>query len=151
MHKFRIFFKKPHIILSIEINADGAYLFLETISCRGGLPTGVEGAAMLLVDDKASMLAGLLFMKRGCNIVPVSFSEKDLSLLQKFSPSLLKLKIVRNFSELETLGSKYGLSILVSGQQFKQYKKYDASLLAMSMLISYTDAEIEEALQEYAA
>ena len=41
-------------------------------------------------------------MKGGCNGVPVSFSEKDLSLLQKFSPSLLKLKIVRNFSELET-------------------------------------------------
>lgn len=144
-------FKNPDIVLNIEINQGGAYLFLETVSCPGGLPAGVEGTVILLVEDKTSVLAGLLFMKRGCNIIPVSFGEKDLSLLQKFSPSPLKLKIVQDISELEMLGSKYGISILVSGQHFKRYKKYDTQLLLMRPLISYTDVEIDEALRGYAA
>ncbi len=143
--------KDPNLILSIEINQEGVYLFLETITCHGGLPTGVEGAAILLVEDKASILAGLLFMKRGCSIVPVSFEEKDISLLQRFSPSQLKLKVMSGLSELESLRRKYDISILVSGQHFKQYKKYDTSLLPMRPLISYDSAEIDQRLQEYAA
>lgn len=141
----------PDFILNIDINPDGAYLYLETICCHGGLPAGVEGTVMLLIEDKASILAGLQFMKRGCNIFPVAFEEKDISLLQKFSPRQLKLKIVQGLSELETLGSKYRISVLVSGQQFKQYRKYGISLLSMRPLISYTPAEIDGALKKYAA
>src|SRR3989344_8605194 len=49
----------PEITLVIEINQEGAYLFFENIVCGGGLPTGVEGRVLLLVEDEASLLAGV--------------------------------------------------------------------------------------------
>ncbi len=51
-------------LVGVEINQDGAYLFLEIISCFGGLPTGAEGNVLLFIDGEESILAGLLMMKR---------------------------------------------------------------------------------------
>ena len=60
-------------ILNIEINHDGAYIFTETISCFSGLPVGVSGKVILLVEDDCGLLAGLLMMKRGCEVVFIHF------------------------------------------------------------------------------
>ena len=80
--KLRFSSAAPEITLVIEINQEGAYLFFESIACAGGLPAGVEGKVLLLVEGEASLLAGLLFLKRGCSIVPVAFAEKDISPLR---------------------------------------------------------------------
>ena len=63
------------------------------MKCFGGLPTGVEGSFLFLIEDEASLLDGLLFMKRGCSVFPVASSEKDISLLQHYSPEELKLYV----------------------------------------------------------
>ncbi len=142
-------FENPDTILGIEINQDGAYLFLETISCFGGLPTGVEGKALLLVENEASLLAGLLFMKRGCTIFPAAFKEKELSLLQKFSPNPLSLRIMSSFKEIETFCFENNIKVIISSQNFKNYQKHDSSLLIMRPLIAYDSRKIKEELQKF--
>lgn len=87
--------KNPELVIGIEIIDGKAYIFTETTECLGGLPVGVEGKAGVLVEDEDSLLAGLLIMKRGCGVVPIGFDEKDISLLQKFSPEKLKFKKIK--------------------------------------------------------
>ncbi len=141
--------ENPETVLGIEINQDGAYLFLETISCFGGLPTGVEGKALLLVENEASLLAGLLFMKRGCSVIPVAFGDKDISLLQKFSPTTLSLKLVQNFEELERISREGKVEVLVCGQNYDACQSYSTKLLIMRPLIAHNAQKIKEELQKY--
>ena len=136
-------YKNAEIILSIEINQQGAYLFFENISCFGGLPTGSGGKVAVLLENEASFLAGLLFMKRGCSILPFSFTKRDLSLLQKYSPQKLELKKITNLDELN-------VDVLVVGDTFDNTKKYSTQLLVFKPLIAYTPREIKEQLIFYA-
>ncbi len=137
----------PDIILEIEINQEGAYLFFETVSCGGGLPTGVEGRVFLLVENEASLLAGLLFMKRGCSVIPIAFTEKEISLLQDFSPTGLKLHVVKDVSEMEELARKKEISILVTGQVLGEEMKWKTSLTVMKPLVAYSKKQIQEQLK----
>lgn len=139
----------PEVVLEIEINQEGAYLFSETIICGGGLPSGVEGKVLLLIEDEASLLAGLLFMKRGCSVVPVAFAEKDISLLQAFSPVEMELRVVKDFPELEGLAAKKEISILVTGQVLGDSTKYDTDLTVMKPLIAYSKRQIQDQLKRY--
>jgi adenylyl- and sulfurtransferase ThiI len=137
-------FSNPDNILKIEINQEGAYLFFETIECFGGLPTGVEGKVDVLIENEASLLAGLMFMKRGCNIFPVSFYKKEISLLQKFSPIKLELKIIKDLSELRG-------EVLVVGDNFDNLKEHEVELMVMKPLIAFNEEKIGKELEKFKA
>ncbi|MBI4983382.1 hypothetical protein HZC32_01960 [Candidatus Woesearchaeota archaeon] len=147
--------KNPQHFLGVEINVEGVYLFNSTIPCLGGLPVGVEGRVAVLIDNQADnqagLLAGLLLMKRGCDIFPVGFKEKDISLLQKFSPTPLRLYVVRDFTELEELMPRNKLSALALGQSFESYKRYHETIPVLRPLIAYPRAKIKEELKEYSS
>ncbi|MBW3011849.1 hypothetical protein KY311_01570 [Candidatus Woesearchaeota archaeon] len=90
----KVSLKEADVDLQIDI-IDKAYLFTDVVQCLGGLPYGIEGSVVLLVDDaKASMQSGFLIMKRGCDIIPVALKEFDISLLQTYCPKNLELKIL---------------------------------------------------------
>ena len=135
-------FDNPDYVINIEINQEAAYIFTETIDCFGGLPTGVEGKVLLLIEDEASFLAGLLMMKRGVAIYPISFETKDISLLQKYSPQDLNLVVVKDLKNLT-------LDTIVSGQNFDKLKEYDTNLLILRPLIAFNEDEIKEKLEMY--
>ena len=140
----------PQHTLKIEINQEGACLFTETFPCGGGLPVGVEGKVLLLVEDEASVLAGILMMKRGCAIVPVSLNkEVDVSLLQKYSPFPLMLKKVRSEEEMEELAKQEKALALITGDSFDSFQKRNFSLPLFKPLMGYSEEEIKEKLMEY--
>ena len=134
-------FKKQDITLHIEINQEGVYLFTEKINCFGGLPTGVSGKVNLLIENYASLLAGLMFMKRGCDVIPLAYSKQDISLLQKYSPQKLKLKIVKDLSE-------FNKEVLVVGDNFDNKKDYPVNLV-FRPLIAFSNKEIEKNLKKF--
>ncbi len=126
--------QNPQWLLNIEINQDGAYLFTETVSCLGGLPVGSSGKVALLLEDEASVLAGLLMMKRGCTILLTG--EGDTTLLQHFSPQKIELvgEIPRN-------------AVVVSGQNFENNNKIPG--IVLRPLIAYNEEQIQEELEKY--
>tara|TARA_Y100000310_G_C20617622_1_gene781502 strand:+ start:822 stop:1631 length:810 start_codon:yes stop_codon:yes gene_type:complete len=134
--------KGSDVILNIEINQEGVFIFTEIVRCFGGLPTGVEGRVNLLVENDASLLAGLLMMKRGVTVVPVRFDECDISLLGKFSPQKIESKKVDGLSELNG-------DVLVVGDNFDNYKKRETESLVLRPLIGYSKEEIKEELGEF--
>ena len=127
--------KEPDTVVHVEINQDGVYLFIEKVKCHGGLPTGVEGEVTLLVENDASLLAGLLFMKRGCSVKLVVLEDIDVSLLEKYSPK--KLDVI-------TLPTKH---VLVSGETFETYRKSEQNIFRP--LIGFTKEEIAQKLEQY--
>lgn len=139
-------FKDQDITLYIEINKEGVYLFTEKVDCFGGLPTGVEGKVLLLVENESSLLAGLMFMKRGCSIIPIAFSEKEISLLQQYSPTNLSLEIIKDLSELEKYKNIYAL---VVGDNFDNLQEYKTDLLVFRPLIAFSDKDIEKELEKF--
>jgi tRNA uracil 4-sulfurtransferase len=132
----------PESTLNIEINQNGTFLFLEVITCFGGLPTGVEGTVNVLIENEASLLAGILFMKRGTNILPFAYEDKDITLLQKYSPIDLRLEIETDFENLKQ-------ECLVVGDNFDNLKKYDTELLTFRPLIAYSDEQIKTELKNF--
>ena len=141
--------KSPDHLLGLEINQDGAYLFTSLIECFGGIPTGSEGKVGVLLEDETSYLAGLLFMKRGCLIYPFAFKEKDLLLLQQFSPVPLKLHLVKDLKAIENVCSVERLNVLVSGQNYDRLKEYKTNLLVLRPLIAFKEEEIERLLNGF--
>ncbi len=138
--------KNAHTIISIEINHDAAYIFTETISCVGGLPVGVEGSVFTLIENKASLLAAIVLMKRGCDIIPIGFARQDISLLQKYSPQVLELGHIGGFDELEKIARG---RIVASGQTFDTYTKYDTLLVVVRPLIAYDKNRVIEELEYF--
>ncbi|MEL7608588.1 MAG: tRNA uracil 4-sulfurtransferase ThiI [Bacillota bacterium] len=64
---------RPEIRFSVEIR-DGAYLYTEEIRCRGGMPTGSAGHAVLLISGGIdSPVAGYMLAKRGVVLSAVHF------------------------------------------------------------------------------
>jgi hypothetical protein len=82
-------------------------------------------------------------MKRGTNIFPVAYKEKDISLLQKYSPMQLNLDIVKD------IPTDKDMDILVSGQNFENLNDYKTELLVLRPLIAFDNVEIQEMLDMY--
>jgi tRNA uracil 4-sulfurtransferase len=72
--------------IAIEI-ADKAHIYKDKFPGLGGLPVGVAGKVACLIEDKSSLLASFLAMKRGCRIFPVG---ENFECLEKYSPFQLK-------------------------------------------------------------
>ncbi len=68
----------------IEIDKGQAFLFFEKVSCYGGLPVGSEGNVDVLVQEKNSLKAAWLMLRRGCAVTFFG-GEIDASSLEKFS------------------------------------------------------------------
>ena len=80
----KVSLKNFDLEVGIEI-LDKAYVFTEKIKCFSGLPVGIEGKVVSLIENKSSLLASLLMMKRGCLIIPVSMKKTDINLIKKFA------------------------------------------------------------------
>ena len=142
--QLRFAFKDPEMVLEIEINQEGAFLFTERAACLGGMPTGVEGSVLLLVEHEASLLAGILMMKRGCYVLPVAFEEKDISLLQRFSPKKFDLKLMKDMAEIEKMAAEKKIAVLVVGQQWDDYTPVETRLTVLRPLVGYGEGRVEE-------
>lgn len=142
--------ENPNLILQIEINNDGAYLFTESIPCFGGLPTGSEGPVLLLMENEQSILAGLLMMKRGISIFPAGLHNQDISLLQKFSPFPLQLWVFSAYSELEHFAAQKKMNILVTGSFFNSAEyEHPRHFLILKPLLAFDEERISKMLLEY--
>lgn len=139
--------------MHIEINQDAAYLYPEIVPCLGGIPVGIEGSVVLLLENEVDLLAGILMMKRGCFVVPVSLQidsrGKDISLLQRFSPRPLHLVLIKNILEVEEIAKKHQAPVITVGQTLDTFQEVPLSLPVLRPLIGYDALKIKEELGKY--
>lgn len=142
--------KDPELEISIEI-AENAFVFTERTRCFGGLPTGIEGNVALLFDDKIdskkTMLAGLLMMKRGCNVYPFSPKKRNIKLLEDYGSQ--KLKIADNLEDIERSAAEKRCKALVVGQTLDNLEDIKTNFVVLTPLIGFDDKEINQRLNEF--
>ena len=145
--------KEPELEISIEI-AENAYVFTERIKCFGGLPTGIEGNVALFFDNKVNgkktILAGLLMMKRGCNVYPFSHKKQDTMLLEEYGSK--PLTIIKNIDELEKEAENKNCRASVIGQTFEDLKNsadIETRMVVLKPLIGFDEGEARKRLGEF--
>lgn len=143
-------FAHPNILINIEINNRGAYLYTEIVAGAGGLPVGTAGKIHLLLETKEDILAGILMMKRGCTVIPLSIGpEKDINLLQKFSAQKIAPILFKNKLELHKYIQEKNILFLVTGENFEQRKDRFADTIIFRPLIAYTWEEIRKEQEKF--
>lgn len=145
--------QQPQHKLFIEINTEGVYLFTEVIPCLGGLPVGAEGRALVLLETETDLLAGLLAMKRGVDIIPVSCKPTrkiDITLLQQYSPQPITLTTMSSFKEIEQYAQQKHLSVIFTGELLdaitNDCTKKSGELIILRPLVAYSSEDVHKEL-----
>lgn len=138
-------FKKKVSLKGFDLNVqleimEKAYLFFERIKCFSGLPVGIEGRAFCLIEDKDSLAACWLAMKRGISIIPVSYNEFNLNGLQRFSPEKLELIKIRDFNEINIIAMEKNIKALVVSDTLDKIREYKTGLLVLRALVGEEDS-----------
>ncbi|MBS3166266.1 hypothetical protein J4444_04040 [Candidatus Woesearchaeota archaeon] len=152
--KLRFDREKHDYLIEVEINDNGVYLSLEVIYCFGGIPTGVDGRVLTLVDSSSDILAALLMMKRGISIYPFSVIDGgDISLLQKYSPQKLSCSKLETSEQIETCALLYNCSMIVTGERLETItssKSFpNSSFSVLRPLIAYNEERINQELTSF--
>ncbi|MFC1731655.1 THUMP domain-containing protein [candidate division KSB1 bacterium] len=146
--------KNPDLTLFIEI-VESAYIFTEKIKCHGGLPTGIEGNVILLlgegIGNSNSVLAGILMMRRGCDLYPFSFggkiSKNDWDILESYGSK--PINIVKDMDELEKEARKKACRAVVVGQTLDNFSEIKTNFPILRPLIVYDEKEINVRLDNF--
>jgi thiamine biosynthesis protein ThiI len=77
--------KEPDVDIGIEIIEGQAYIFNKKIKAVGGLPIGCEGKVAVILEDKESIKAAYMMMRRGCNITLVEKKKINYDELKKYA------------------------------------------------------------------
>jgi thiamine biosynthesis protein ThiI len=140
----------PHTAIGVEIVNKRSFIFSKIIEGFGGLPLGVEGKVVVLIENQNSLLAALLMMKRGCSVVPVAFSEKDISLLKKYAHGQeIKLFLINRIEDVLKIAKETRAQALVVGEILNEKKETNLNILILKPLAMFTDDEIKQKMRDF--
>jgi len=122
--------------IGLDILRNEAIIFNNRIKGPGGLPAGIEGNALALIENKDSVKAAILAMKRGCDIFPVGFKKTDIFELEKYSPKKLSFELISSIEELDKYGEKVDAKAVIVGQKLESFKDINTKLMVLRPLIS---------------
>jgi tRNA uracil 4-sulfurtransferase len=79
----------PEVELFVEVRGPRTYLYFDRLPGPGGLPLGVAGRLVALVDSTRGALGAYLMMKRGCRVgfvTPVGGAALATNILARYDP-----------------------------------------------------------------
>lgn len=82
----RVDLDAPELEVSVEARDQSAYVFVDKRTGPGGLPLGAQGKAVVLLSDRASLVAAWLVMRRGAAVVPVHAGDQGSAPLELLEP-----------------------------------------------------------------
>ena len=130
----------------VELIEGKAYVFTEKIACFSGLPVGSQSKVAVVLESQNDVLAGLLALKRGCNLFPIlkNFSESDILSFFGAEKSV-------DFKEIDL--NKFlkdnNCLLLFSGQNIELFDDFNTAVPVLRPLIFYYDKQIKQELGEY--
>lgn len=130
----------PDLELSVEI-LDCAYLYIDRFPAPGGLPLGVEGTVLALIESPADVLAAWLVMKRGCAIIPVQRKSFSLTPLERYGCTVPVVRI-NHLNDLPALLASHRAEAIVTGDT----ELPDTEVLRP--LVGYIESQIQHRLEE---
>lgn len=143
--------KDPELNLQIEIaDLEKSYILLDRVKAQGGLPMGIAGKVLCLLQDKASLLAAYLMMKRGCRVIAVELNdvELDLSGLRNYD-YMLRVEETKGTKDIDAIAKKLEAKAIIVSDTLDDMRKYDFNTMVLAPLVCYEKEEIEESLKEH--
>ncbi len=89
--RLRVDLGTPDVELFVEVRGPRTYLYFDRSRGPGGLPLGVAGRLVALVDGERGALGAYLMMKRGCRVslfAPSSGAPLVDTVLRRFDPAV---------------------------------------------------------------
>jgi len=126
----KVSLKNFDLNIQIEI-IDSAYVFFEKVECFGGLPVSTEGRAVVLIETEKGIEAAKRVMKRGCDVIPVAFSDFDISEINELLPRKKELKIIKHQNEIEQIAKEADARVLVVEDTFNNLKEYNVGIAVL--------------------
>ncbi len=144
----------PTVELFVEVRSNRAYLSEDRTAGPGGLPLGVAGRVVALVDGVRGALGAFLLMKRGCRARWVTRPEgADLvaSVLARFDPAGRSFPAggdetaqARQISEIADAAHADGIVLPLEVEGFPHARAVYGERVVFSPTIGWTDREVEE-------
>jgi thiamine biosynthesis protein ThiI len=153
---------KPGVDIGIEILLKRAYVFSKRYVGPSGLPLGSQGRVASIFDAEPGTVASCyLMMKRGCNVIPISFwKKKKIDKVAKHIDSNwaygqgFKLESVSGargsaiMKRAERIAREYNCAAIVvgNGSSLDKIRKQNSSvgMLVIRPVLSYSKAEIKK-------
>lgn len=85
----RVDLSNPDFEIFIEVRNNRAFVFSKNIPGPGGLPLRSQGRVLALIEDKKSLLAAWLMMRRGCTTILLNQSNltaREIEILKPWNP-----------------------------------------------------------------
>lgn len=146
----------PDAEVFVEVRNNRAYVFSEKILGPGGMPLGTQGRVAAFIDDKKSVVAAWLLMKRGCSTIPI-YKESNrnaacyLKALEGWN-NLVKPFVIKSdnlseqVQEIEKFSRRNDALAIVIG--FDEIKKTKSFLPLFFPLIGLDNDEIKKLWQK---
>ncbi|MEM4247075.1 MAG: THUMP domain-containing protein [Candidatus Woesearchaeota archaeon] len=148
--KAKVRLENPAVDVQTEIVGGEIYLLNGRVECAGGMPVGCQGDVVVAIEDDASVVAALMIMKRGCNVILAMMNDVDVGLLRKFScgKEIRQIKI-SSVSELDDVIVKQKALAAVLNDAFNKTSAVSLKALVLRPLSGMDEKEIENERKKF--
>ena len=146
--------ERPDVELFVEVRGPRTYLSFDRIRGPGGLPLGVAGRLVALVEGPRGALGAYLMMKRGCRVGLVTVPEGEAlaqSVLVRFDPHARVESTPgdpeardRSLRSLAEESRADGAVLPLTVEQYAEAKERWADRVLFSPTVGLTDDEVGE-------
>ncbi|HXW67373.1 MAG TPA: THUMP domain-containing protein [Thermoplasmata archaeon] len=149
----RVDLDRPDVELFVEVRGPRTYLSFDRVRGPGGLPLGVAGRLVALVDGPRGALGAYLMMKRGCRVGLVALPDGERlarEVLGRFDPSV---EIATSPAEpgawsqaMATLSERSraeGVVLPLRVEEYPTAREQWGERVLFSPTVGFTDAEVE--------
>ncbi len=157
----RVDLEHPDVELFVEVRGPRTYLSFDRLRGPGGLPLGVAGRLVALVDGPRGALGAFLMMKRGCRVAMVAVPSGERlahEVLGRFDPRADISTTGGERSEWEVAMAEVsershaeGVVLPLRVEEYPSARELWGERVLFSPTVGLTDAEVEERWRNAAA
>ncbi|MGP8077759.1 MAG: THUMP domain-containing protein [Thermoplasmata archaeon] len=144
---------RPAVELFVEVRGPRTYLYFDRADGPGGLPLGVAGHLVALVDGPRGALGAFMMMKRGCRValvVPTTAEPLVHDVLSHFDPAVVVEQVPpepdgwgRSIALLADHSRADGIVLPLGVEQFAAGRVEWGDRVLFSPTVGLTDEEVE--------
>ena len=143
----------PEVELSVEVRGPRTYLSFERSEGPGGLPLGVAGKLVALVDGRRGALGAFFMMKRGCRVGVVTLPDGEIFVrdtLLRFDPKAKTASAPPGVDAwspvVATLAEESqadGIVLPIAVEEYPQFQSRWGNRVLFSPTVGLSDEEVE--------
>jgi tRNA uracil 4-sulfurtransferase len=159
--KLHVDLERPDVELFVEVRGPRTYLSFDRLRGPGGLPLGVAGRLVALVEGPRGALGAYLMMKRGCRVALVTISDGEplaREVLGRFDPSVRITPAQSEPTDWATVMARVGDESRAEGvvlplgvDEYPAARERWGERVLFSPTVGLTDSEVAERWKNAAA